>query len=228
VADRFQREIGLDARAHVESAAVDERPAAVLALDAAKIRGDAALEPDIPLLAAEMAQKHIFRRDRRVGFELERPMAVFALPRMQRLRGSPDAALHSVEEGLFLRKLGDKGHARAAPVKAFGRAAALSARDAASRPDRTAPSIVAGRPVWTQSPARNTLLHCVREGARLASCAGVAAKVARFSLTIRHDGRAGCNPVSSATSRQMLSASASRGQSMRSPAALIVTERRSR
>ena len=79
----------------------------------------------------------------------------------------------------------------AAPAKIFGFAAVATARDAASQPDRTAPSMVAGRPVWTQSPARKTLLHRVREGGRLASCAGVAAKVARFSLTIRHGGRAG-------------------------------------
>ena len=186
VADRLQREIGLDARAHVEAAAVYERPASMIALDAAKINGDAALESDVSLLAAEMAQKHIFRRNRRVGLEFETPMAVLALPRVQRLCGARDGVLRRVEENLFLRKSDAESHAAEAPAKIFGFAPMATTREAASQPDRTAPSIVAGRPVWTQSPARKTLLHCVREGGRMASCAGVAAKVARFSLTIRH------------------------------------------
>ena len=56
------------------------------------------------------------------------------------------------------------------------------------RPERSAPSMVAGRPVWVQSPAKNRLRQRVSAGGRLASCSGVAAKVARFSLTICHVG----------------------------------------
>ena len=54
VADHLEREIGLHARAHVEGAGVNERPAAVLALNAAQIDGDQALEFEIWLFAAEM------------------------------------------------------------------------------------------------------------------------------------------------------------------------------
>ena len=44
VADHLQREIGLDAGAHVEGAVVEQRPAAVRALDAAQVDSDLALE----------------------------------------------------------------------------------------------------------------------------------------------------------------------------------------
>ena len=79
VADHLQREIGLDAGAHVERAGVDERPAAVIALNAPKIDGDQALEFEIGLLAAEMPEQHVFGGDRRVGLEFETPMAVLVL-----------------------------------------------------------------------------------------------------------------------------------------------------
>ena len=50
--------------------------------------------------------------------------------------------------------------------------------------------MVAGRPVSVQSPARNRLRQRgLGAGGRLASWAGVAAKVARFSLTICQGGR---------------------------------------
>ena len=51
----FKREIGLDAGAHVEGAVVEQRPAAVRALDAAEIGGDLRLERQVGRLAAEMA-----------------------------------------------------------------------------------------------------------------------------------------------------------------------------
>ena len=86
VADHLEREIGLDARADVERAGVDERPAAMVALDAPQIDGDQALELEIGLLAAEMAEQHVFGRDGRVGLELEAPVAVLALRGEQRLR----------------------------------------------------------------------------------------------------------------------------------------------
>ena len=60
--------------------------------------------------------------------------------------------------------------------------AKLRARAAASWPDRTAPSIVAGSPVFVQSPAKNRLAWRVRAGGRRAFWAGVWAMVARFSL----------------------------------------------
>ena len=85
---------------------------------------------------------------------------------------------------------------------------------AARLPERIAPSMVAGRPVSVQSPAKTRLRHLVTAPGRMASWAGVAAKVARRSRTICHGGSAAGNPVRLATSLQILFASSSRGASM--------------
>ena len=55
--------------------------------------------------------------------------------------------------------------------------------------------MVAGKPVSVQSPARTRLRHAVAAPGRLASCAGVAAKVARRSRTICHGGSSAGSPV---------------------------------
>ena len=86
VADHLEREVGLDAGAHVEGPSVNERPAAMVALNAPKIDGDQSLEFEIGLFAAKMPQQHIFGRDRRIGLEFETPMAVLVLTGEQRLR----------------------------------------------------------------------------------------------------------------------------------------------
>ena len=76
VADRLQREIGFHAGAHVERAVMEQRPAAVLALDAAQIDGDLALQLGIHRLGQIMTQQHIFGRNGGIGFELEAPVPV--------------------------------------------------------------------------------------------------------------------------------------------------------
>ena len=93
VADHLERKIRLDAGAHVERACVNERPAAMIALNAPKIDGDQALEFEIGLLAAEMPEQHIFGRDCRVGLKLETPMAVLVLTGEQRFRRARDMTL---------------------------------------------------------------------------------------------------------------------------------------
>jgi len=50
--------------------------------------------------------------------------------------------------------------------------------------------MVAGSPVAVQSPARKRLEKPVSAAGRCFSCSGVAAKVARFSLTICQGGSA--------------------------------------
>ena len=62
-------------------------------------------------------------------------------------------------------------------------AAAESARSAAARPEITALSIVAGRPVWIQSPARKRFASGVSTPGRTASAAGVSESVACRSRT---------------------------------------------
>ena len=49
------------------------------ALDAAQIDGDLGFQHRVDRLAEIMAQQHIFGGNRRIGFELEDPMAVAAL-----------------------------------------------------------------------------------------------------------------------------------------------------
>ena len=86
VADHLQREIGFHGRAHVEVAVVEQRPAAMRALDAAQIGGDLGFERGVDRLGEIMPQQHVFGRNGGVGLELEHPMAVGALAREQRLR----------------------------------------------------------------------------------------------------------------------------------------------
>ena len=93
VADHLESKIGLHAGAHVEGTCVNERPASMIALNAAKVDGDEALELKIGRFAAEVPQEHIFGRDRRVGLELEAPMAIRVLTGEQRLRRARDVTL---------------------------------------------------------------------------------------------------------------------------------------
>jgi len=95
---------------------------------------------------------------------------------------------------------------------------------AAFLPDRTAPSIVAGRPVSVQSPARTRFRQGVRAGGRRRVCSGVWANVARFSLTTRKGGISVPPRLNTCEiSAQMRSAISSGGPSTAS-AALTVTE----
>ena len=95
IADHLEREIGLHARAHVEGAFVEQRPAAVRALDAAQIDRDLAFELGVDRLAAEVAHQHVFGRNGGVGLELEHPMPVRLLAVEQRAGGPLNAVLQS-------------------------------------------------------------------------------------------------------------------------------------
>ncbi len=103
IADHLEREIGLHARAHVEGAVMKQRPAAVLALDAAQIDGDLRLELGIDRLGQIVSQQHVFGRDRGVGLQLEHPVAVRALQGQQRAGRRLDTALHGCRRRLTLR-----------------------------------------------------------------------------------------------------------------------------
>ena len=103
VADHLERKVRLDAGAHVERARVNERPAAMIALNAPKIDGDQALEFEIGLFAAKMPEQHVFGRDRRIGLEFETPMAVLVLAGEQRFRRARDMTLQRLERRRILR-----------------------------------------------------------------------------------------------------------------------------
>ena len=97
IADHLQREIGFHRRADVECAVAEQRPAAVLALDAAQIDRDLSFQLGIDRLAEIMPQQHIFGRNGGVGLELEYPMPVRALLRQQRLRAFSDLLLERID-----------------------------------------------------------------------------------------------------------------------------------
>ena len=120
VADHLQREIGLDAGADVERARVDERPAAMIALDSPEIDGDQALEFEIGLLAAKMPEQHVFGRDRRVGLELEAPMAVVTLLGEQRLRRAGNVALQRLRRRRGFRMVQGDVHGEMLRARGFG------------------------------------------------------------------------------------------------------------
>ena len=102
VADHLQRKIGLDAGAHVERACVNQRPAAMIALNAPQIHGDQALEFEIGLFATEMPEQHIFCWDRGIGLEFKTPMAILVLSGEQGFRRARDMTLERLERRRIL------------------------------------------------------------------------------------------------------------------------------
>src|SRR5205807_941433 len=93
IADHLEREIRFHRPAPVEGAVAKQRPAAMRALNAAQIGGNATFERRIDLFAEIMAQQHIFRRDGGVRLKLEQKMAVGVLLRQQRLRSGIDMGI---------------------------------------------------------------------------------------------------------------------------------------
>ena len=152
VADHLQREIGLHGGGDVEGAVVIKRPAAMGALDAAQIDADLAFQLQIGRLAQIMDQQaHIppewWRRP-----PAHRPNARRASARARiasvaaRMAPSTSASIDP----------GDKLVHRDATIKTD----ASRPKPPPFRPERSAPSMVAGRPVSVQSPARNRLRQC--------------------------------------------------------------------
>ncbi len=70
---------------------MEERPAAVGALNAPQIDADPLFERIVDLVEI-MLEHHVFRRDGRVGFELENPVAVGVLASEQRRLSGLDRA----------------------------------------------------------------------------------------------------------------------------------------
>src|SRR5579885_2246366 len=158
-----------------------------------------------------MREQHVFGRDRCVSLELEYPMTVGALGRPQSRGCGLDACVERAFVTGQIDRVGHRSH---------------EARAAARSPERMALSMVGGKEVAVQSPARKTLVHAVCGPGRSASCAGSVAMVARRSRTTCHGGSASGKPVSAATSLHTCRASASRGICISASAALMVTESR--
>ena len=103
IADHLEGEIGLDRRAHVEIAVLEQRPAAVSALDAAQIDRDLRFERRVDRLAEIVPQQHILGRNGGIGLELEHPMAIGPLAGEQSLRRRLDAWFEGILDaaGMF-------------------------------------------------------------------------------------------------------------------------------
>jgi hypothetical protein len=84
VADQLQGIVGLDAGGDVESAVVEQRPAAMRALDTAQIDADLALQVGLDAVQ-EVFQQDVFGRNGGVGLQFEDPMAVGLLAAEQRI-----------------------------------------------------------------------------------------------------------------------------------------------
>ena len=226
IADHLEREIGLHRRADVESAVAEQRPAAVIALDAAQIDRDLGFKRGIDRLAEIMPQQHVFGGNGGVGFEFEHPMAVRALLREQRLRRFLNVLLERAVErrsrrGLLRRTCLVAARLRSWPVR-------NNFSGAIARSDRAFDG--SGQPGICPIAGKNEIAPLGCCAGTLASCAGVAAKVARRSRTICQGGSLSANsagnPVKRATSLQIVLASSSRGESMSRSPALMVTDTR--
>jgi hypothetical protein len=93
VADHLEREISFHARAQVEGTVVKQRPAAMVALDAAQIGSDLGLQRGVDRLGQIVPQQNVFRRNGRVRLEFEYPMSVRPLQGKQRAGRRLDAAV---------------------------------------------------------------------------------------------------------------------------------------
>ena len=120
VADHLESEIGLDAGAHVERARVNERPAAMIALNAPKIDSDQALEFEIGLLAAKVSKQNVFGWNCRIGLKFETPMAVLVLAIKQRIRSARDMTLQNLERGGILSMVESDIHCEKLITRRFG------------------------------------------------------------------------------------------------------------
>src|SRR5262249_34121285 len=107
--DHLEGEVGLDAGAHVEIAGIEQRPAAMLTLDAPEIDRDLRLESGVDGLAEIVPQQDIFGGNGRVRLELEDPMTVLSLNGEEGARRPLDGAIE--QAGRRLGRIGksDRG-----------------------------------------------------------------------------------------------------------------------
>ena len=146
---------------------MEQRPAAVLALDAAQVDADLALQLQVFRLAQVVVEQHVFGRDGGVGLQLEHPVPVRPLQPQQAIawRGPRRPSRTSSVGGRVMGAASSMGGFSTGELW-------LSAKSAARKPERSAPSMVAGRPVSVQSPARKRLRQAVRASGRLRGLLG--------------------------------------------------------
>ncbi len=193
---------------------MEQRPAAVVGLLAAQIIADLGFDLGRWRFADLITKEDIFRRDRRVGLKFENEVPIVALNIDQRLGAGAHRRVDFRERGRPQIAAGKRvqAHFRSIPSVKIKRQPSAKRASAAEKPERMAPSIVAGTPVFVQSPASRRLARALRVSGRRASSSGVAAKVARFSFMICHVGSGDATSVTNWISDQILAASSSRGR----------------
>ncbi len=165
IAGALECEVGFHRRGDVEVAAVKQRPATVIRLDRADVMGQFALDISVDLVEV-MLQQQVFRGNRDVGLELEHPVPVRFLLAQQRAGRALDRLVEAGRCQVGRTGKGARGAHRlvVAGVQAeCGRHHGVRrprsqvfcdrSAAAAAKPERIAPSIVAGSPVSIQSPA---------------------------------------------------------------------------
>ena len=101
VADGLERVVRLHAGRQVERPVMEQRPAAVVALDAPKIHPDFFLQRAVDSVQVVL-KKHILGGNRRVGLQFEHPMPVGTLPPGEGRSGALDGIL----KGVVLKLIG--------------------------------------------------------------------------------------------------------------------------
>ena len=148
VADRLQGEIGLHAGGEIERAAMEQRPAAMRALDRAQIDGDLA-----PAARRRCGRDNAPAGCIRPGWSRPPPARTpSGRPAFCRRVSACAARVDRVVPGRASAMRACQVCHRHAPISLTFRRAEQSRR-AARRPDLIAPSMVAGNPVAVQSPA---------------------------------------------------------------------------
>ncbi len=141
----LRREIGLHRCGNIESALVIKRPAAMLALDAAQIdRRSCAPARDWAFRPGNAPAGHI-------------PPGWWRRLPAHRPNGRPAAARASSPSVAALMARSNSALGNRGVHGADYRLRWRLAKRAAVSPERMAPSMVAGSPVWVQSPARKIL-----------------------------------------------------------------------
>jgi hypothetical protein len=104
VARKLERVVGLDGRADVGVAAVEQRPTAVGILDAAQVGAELRFEHPVERVARVVREEDVLGGDRRVGFELEDPVTVGLLPREKSPGRRRDGVVETILRGCVLRQ----------------------------------------------------------------------------------------------------------------------------
>src|SRR5208282_1090834 len=116
----------------------------MLALEPAQVDGEAPFELRVDLVE-KMLEHDVFGRDRGVGLELEDPMAVLPLQRLERCRDFGDHGIEPTLEKVIAGINQGASHPPSSPSKAFAQAATLTRQSRGTHTGAGLLPIVQGR-----------------------------------------------------------------------------------